>query len=96
VEGALGQLVASTVAAAVLGAWLLPQWPAGATLIAGAVLGVIGQIGDLAESVIKRSLGAKDTGGLMPGHGGVLDRLDGLLFNAPALFYCASWIGGRG
>jgi len=46
--------------------------------------------------VIKRSLGAKDTGGLIPGHGGVLDRLDGLLFNAPALFYYASWVGGRG
>jgi phosphatidate cytidylyltransferase len=96
VEGAVGQLVASVVAAGVLGAWLLPQWSVGVTLITGAVLGVLGQIGDLAESVIKRSLGTKDTGGLMPGHGGVLDRLDGLLFNAPALFYCASWIGGRG
>lgn len=96
VEGAVGQLGASVVAASVLGAWLLPQWSGGTTVLAGAVLGVVGQIGDLGESVIKRSLGAKDTGGLMPGHGGVLDRLDGLLFNAPALFYCASWIGGRG
>jgi phosphatidate cytidylyltransferase len=96
VEGAVGQLVASIIAAFVLGAWLLPQWSVGATVLTGAVLGVLGQIGDLAESVIKRSVGAKDTGGLIPGHGGVLDRLDGLLFNAPALFYCASWIGGRG
>jgi phosphatidate cytidylyltransferase len=96
VEGAVGQLAASVVSASVLGAWLLPQWSGGTTVLAGAVLGVVGQIGDLGESVIKRSLGAKDTGGLMPGHGGVLDRLDGLLFNAPALFYCASWIGGRG
>ena len=96
VEGAIGQLAVSVVVAGVLGAWLLPQWSVGMTLLTGAVLGVTGQIGDLAESVIKRSLGAKDTGGLMPGHGGVLDRLDGLLFNAPALFYCASWIGGRG
>jgi phosphatidate cytidylyltransferase len=96
VEGAIGQLAVSIITAAVLGAWLLPQWSAGMAMLTGAVLGVTGQIGDLAESVIKRSLGAKDTGGLMPGHGGVLDRLDGLLFNAPALFYCASWIGGRG
>lgn len=96
VEGALGQLIASVVAAGVLGAWLVPQWPVATAILAGAVLGVIGQIGDLVESVIKRSLGAKDTGGLIPGHGGVLDRLDGLILNAPALFYYASWVGGRG
>jgi phosphatidate cytidylyltransferase len=96
VEGAVGQLAVSVATAAVVGSWLLPHWPVGVVVLAGAVLGVTGQIGDLAESVIKRTLGAKDTGGLMPGHGGVLDRLDGLLVNAPALFYCASWIGGRG
>ena len=96
VEGALGQLVASVVAAGALGAWLMPQWPVATAILAGAVLGVVGQIGDLVESVIKRSLGAKDTGGLLPGHGGVLDRLDGLILNAPALFYYASWVGGRG
>jgi phosphatidate cytidylyltransferase len=96
IEGAFGQLAVSVVTAGVLGAWLLPQWSVGMAVLTGAVLGVTGQIGDLGESVIKRSLGAKDTGGLMPGHGGVLDRLDGLLFNTPALFYCASWLGGRG
>jgi phosphatidate cytidylyltransferase len=96
VEGAAGQLAASVVAAAVLGVWFLPQWSVATTMLAGGLLGVVGQIGDLGESVIKRSLGAKDTGGLIPGHGGVLDRLDGLLFNTPALFYYASWWGGRG
>ena len=96
VEGAVGQVAASTLAAIGLGAWLLPEWSMLATVVAGIVLGIVGQIGDLAESVIKRSLGAKDTGGLVPGHGGVLDRLDGLMFNAPALFYYASWVGGRG
>jgi phosphatidate cytidylyltransferase len=95
-EGAVGQLVVSILAAVVLGAWLLPRWSVWAAIVAGALLGVVGQIGDLVESVMKRSLGAKDTGGLIPGHGGVLDRLDGLLFNAPALFYYASWVGGRG
>ena len=96
VEGAVGQLVVSIAIAAMLGAWLLPGWPVGTAILAGAVLGIAGQIGDLVESVIKRSLGTKDTGGLIPGHGGVLDRLDGLLFNAPALLYYASWVGGRG
>jgi phosphatidate cytidylyltransferase len=70
-----------------LGAWLLPDWGVSRVLGAGILLGVIGQVGDLAESVIKRSVGVKDTGGLIPGHGGLLDRVDGLLFNAPALYY---------
>jgi phosphatidate cytidylyltransferase len=95
-EGALGQLLLSTASAVALGAWLLPQWSVSTAVVAGAMLGIVGQIGDLVESVIKRSLGAKDTGALIPGHGGVLDRLDGLMFNAPALFYYASWVGGRG
>jgi phosphatidate cytidylyltransferase len=96
VEGALGQLAVSIVTAIGLGAWLLPEWSVSTAIAAGALLGIVGQIGDLVESAIKRSLGAKDTGGLIPGHGGILDRLDGLLFNAPALFYYASWVGGRG
>lgn len=96
VEGAVGQLVVSVLAGAALGAWLLPAWSMPTALLAGAVMGVGGQVGDLGESAIKRSLGAKDTGGLIPGHGGVLDRLDGLLFNAPALVYYASWVGGHG
>jgi phosphatidate cytidylyltransferase len=96
VEGAVGQLAVSIAAAAGLGAWLLPQWSMSTAILAGALLGIVGQIGDLVESAIKRSLGAKDTGELIPGHGGVLDRLDGLLFNVPVLFYYASWVGGRG
>ena len=56
----------------------------------GLVLGVVGQVGDLVESLLKRSVGTKDTGQLIPGHGGLLDRLDGLLFNAPVLFYYVS------
>ena len=47
---------------------------------------MIGQVGDLAESAIKRSIGTKEAGGLIPGHGGMLDRIDSLLFNAPALY----------
>jgi phosphatidate cytidylyltransferase len=86
-EGALAQLVASVAAAAAIGGWLLPDWSMARALLAGVILGLVGQLGDLAESAMKRSAGVKDTSGLLPGHGGVLDRVDGLLFNGPALYY---------
>ncbi len=89
IEGAIAQVVASVLGALVLGVWLLPEWHPLATLGAGALLGLVGQIGDLAESVIKRSVGVKNTGHLIPGHGGLLDRVDGLLLNAPVFYYYA-------
>ena len=76
-------------------AGLVPGWSGVETLGAGLMLGSVGQVGDLAESAIKRSVGAKDAGSAIPGHGGLLDRIDGLLFNAPALFYYAGVLGGR-
>ena len=91
VEGALAQLGVSILAALVAQAWFVPALHPWQAAIAGAVLGVIGQTGDLVESAIKRSVGAKDTAQLIPGHGGILDRIDGLLFNTPVLFYYASW-----
>ncbi len=86
-EGAAGGLVAAVVACVALDAALgLPAvWWQAAML--GIAFGVVGQLGDLAESRIKRIAGVKDSGRLMPGHGGVLDRLDSLMFNLVVLYY---------
>lgn len=87
VEGAVAQVVVSIAVALALQPGLLPTWSVPRALSAGLLLGIVGQVGDLAESAIKRSVGTKDTSGLIPGHGGVLDRLDSLLFNVPVFFY---------
>ncbi|MBI4590957.1 MAG: phosphatidate cytidylyltransferase [Candidatus Rokubacteria bacterium] len=92
VEGAAAQLVVSVLAAAVAQVWFITQIGLGRAVVAGLFLGVVGQLGDLVESALKRSVGTKDTGWLLPGHGGLLDRLDSLLFNTPALFYYARFI----
>lgn len=89
VEGAVAQVVASCAAAVAAAVWMLPV-DQGHALGMGLLLGVVGQVGDLAESFLKRSAGAKDAGALLPGHGGLLDRLDSLLFNVPALYYYVS------
>jgi phosphatidate cytidylyltransferase len=57
-------------------------------LLVAAVIGVVGQVSDIAESMIKRAVGAKDSGALLPGHGGVMDRFDSYILAAPAVFYC--------
>jgi phosphatidate cytidylyltransferase len=94
-EGAAAQVVASLGAGALLGAWLLPSCGGAVAVLGGGVLGIVGQVGDLVESVMKRSVGTKDTGGLIPGHGGVLDRIDSLLFNLPAFYYVSVLTGCR-
>jgi len=87
IEGSLGGLAASAVAALLTKKFVLPQLPLTHLFLLAGVLGVVSQIGDLAESALKRGAGVKDASNLLPGHGGMLDRLDGLIFATPTL-YC--------
>jgi phosphatidate cytidylyltransferase len=88
-EGAIGGSLASVLGACVVQHfWLHSLSLPGAALI-GAGAAVLGPLGDLSESMLKRAFGAKDSGRLLPGHGGLLDRLDALLFNAPFVLLCA-------
>jgi phosphatidate cytidylyltransferase len=91
-EGLWGGLAASGLVAAIGSTWLWPRlaWPTALPL--GVFLGVVGLVGDLAESALKRAADVKDSGGLIPGHGGVLDRLDSLMFAVAAL-YALVWLG---
>ncbi len=92
IEGALAQLAVSPLASLAGRVWFFPEISVGDALVVGLLLGLVGQLGDLAESWLKRGARTKDTGSLIPGHGGLLDRLDSLLFNTPALYYYAHFI----
>jgi phosphatidate cytidylyltransferase len=85
IEGSVGGVVASIIVVAGFGRLFGLEVYSGVLL--GALLGVAGQLGDLAESKLKRLAGVKDSGSLLPGHGGVLDRFDSLLVNAPLAYY---------
>ena len=85
VEGLIGGVTVSVAAAIVVARLLLPHVGLLHAALLGAVLALLGVVGDLFQSLLKRGAEVKDSGNLMPGHGGVLDRLDSLYFSAPAL-----------
>jgi len=88
-EGAVGGLLAALAMAALSHFWFFRELPLKYILSLAAVMTIIGIFGDLAESALKRGAGAKDAANILPGHGGMLDRLDSLLFNAPLIYYFA-------
>lgn len=87
IEGLAGGVLGGVVAALVVRHFGLPSVPMTAAVVLGIVVAVVGVTGDLVESLFKRWSGVKDSGRLFPGHGGMLDRLDSLLFGAPVLYY---------
>ncbi len=92
VEGSLGGLALAVLTGISFGLWIHLPWQHG--LAVGLIAGIMGQAGDLFESALKREIGIKDFGGIMPGHGGALDRFDSLLFVTPLAFCYLHFIAG--
>ncbi|MDQ2745636.1 MAG: phosphatidate cytidylyltransferase [Acidobacteriota bacterium] len=88
-EGVIGGLVLSSAFAAAASLTFFPELPIQVSIPLALVMSVVGLFGDLAESAMKRGSDTKDAASILPGHGGLLDRLDSLLFNAPLLYYFA-------
>ena len=86
VEGAIGGMVFGTIALVVGGRWVFPSTAVAVLALLGATIAALGIFGDLFESLLKRSAGVKDSSQLIPGHGGVLDRIDSWLFAAPVYY----------
>lgn len=91
IEGSVGGFIAAIVTGLVFGYFCLNGLPAGRLLWISCCLAAVGQLGDLFESMLKRMAGKKDSSGLLPGHGGVLDRLDSLFFAFPASWFFSIW-----
>lgn len=89
VEGLIGGIIAAAAFAALSTWWFFPELPYQWSIALAVVLAVVGVLGDLCESAMKRGSDAKDSASILPGHGGLLDRLDSLLFGAPILYYFA-------
>ncbi len=92
-EGLVGVILGAILAGLLAHFWYLPELPLGHALVLGAITGVLGQLGDLVESLFKRATGIKDSGRIVPGHGGLLDRMDAVLIVAPIVYIYAVWFG---
>lgn len=92
IEGAIGGLGGSVAGALLAHFWFLPVLPLLDGVILAVVAGAIGQAGDLCESLIKRSVGVKDSGSILPGHGGLLDRIDALVFTGAVTWAYVAWV----
>ena len=91
-EGAVGGFLGAITASLLLTLLLdlpIPYWQ---SVVLGALIGIFAPLGDLAESMLKRSTGLKDSGTLIPGHGGMLDRLDSILFTVVVVYYYVVWV----
>ncbi len=84
-------MIASTGAALLAHAWYLPELSVVDAIAIGVPGSMLGMVGDLSESLLKRSFGVKDSGKILPGHGGMLDRIDALMFVAPYVYLYAAW-----
>lgn len=92
IEGTIGGLLGSVIASLIAHYWFFPSVSVLNAVILGLAAGAAGQVGDLCESMLKRNLKVKDSGFLVPGHGGLLDRLDSILFSAPVFYYLYIYI----
>ncbi len=92
IEGAFGGLAGNLAVGAAFKCWLLPQLPWLLSLVCFLVMGLTAQAGDLFESELKRTGKVKDSGGILPGHGGILDRIDALLFAAPVAYVFKEYV----
>ena len=91
-EGAFGGTIGAVCIALALGALLQLSVPLWQVTLVGVAVGVVAQLGDLAESGLKRATGVKDTGSILPGHGGILDRLDSIVFTIPVVYYLVALV----
>jgi phosphatidate cytidylyltransferase len=96
VEGAVAGLAGGIMTAFIVRYWWLPELSGVESLVVGLLLGCVGQLGDLVESMFKRRAEVKDSGGWIPGHGGLLDKVDSLVFTAPTFYYYLIWVKDYG